>query len=40
MIITPITAPAASALSADTSNPTALPISFKNGPTVKAAKNQ
>jgi hypothetical protein len=34
----PITPPAAKALSAETSKPMLLPISFKKGPTVRAAK--
>ena len=39
MIITPITPPAARALSAETSWPIESPTDFKNGPTVRAAKN-
>ena len=38
MIIMPITPPAAKALSAETSRPIEVPNSFKNGPTVRAAK--
>jgi hypothetical protein len=38
MIITPITKPAAKALSEETSKPNFSPISLKKGPTVKAAK--
>ena len=39
IIITPITKPAAKALSEDTSRPNLSPNSLKKGPTVNAAKN-